>query len=82
MVSDGIYLDIVPGRRIVIAATMVVGDRRISATLGTFEVVPAVDGTVLVLTHQAAFFEGADGPQMREEGWRKILDRLGTELAR
>ena len=27
-----------------------------------------------------AFFEGADGPQIREAGWRHLLERLATEL--
>jgi hypothetical protein len=34
-----------------------------------------------VFTHQAAFFEGADGPQMREAGWHQLLARLGGESA-
>jgi hypothetical protein len=38
-------------------------------------------GTELILTHQGAFFEGADGPEMREEGWRKLLERLNGEFA-
>ena len=25
-------------------------------------------------------FEGADGPQMREHGWKALLDKLGNEL--
>ena len=29
-----------------------------------------------------AFFEGADGPQIRESGWRILLERLATELTR
>ena len=29
----------------------------------------------------AAFFEGADGPEMREGGWRKLLEKLDAELA-
>ena len=29
---------------------------------------------------QAAFFEGADGAEMRKEGWRLLLERLATEL--
>ena len=32
--------------------------------------------TLLVLTHQAVFFEGADGPKLRQAGWRALLDRL------
>ena len=39
------------------------------------------EGGEILLTHQAAFFEGADGPQIREAGWRKLLDRLAKGLA-
>jgi uncharacterized protein YndB with AHSA1/START domain len=74
--SDGVHLDIVPNRRIVIAATMAMGDKSISAALATFEFLPSENGTALIFTHQAAFFEGSDGPEMREAGWRKLLDRL------
>jgi uncharacterized protein YndB with AHSA1/START domain len=72
----------VPNRRIVIAYTMTIGDQRVSASLATFEFLPAEKGANLVFTEQAAFFEGADGPQMREEGWRKLLDQLAKELTR
>src|SRR5262249_40901031 len=67
------YQDIVPGRRIVIAYTMSVGDKRISASLATIEFLPDGAGTKLVFTDQGAYFEGADGPQIREHGWRQIL---------
>ncbi|MCU1328757.1 MAG: Activator of Hsp90 ATPase 1 family protein [Bryobacterales bacterium] len=81
LIAEGFYLDIQPDRRVVIASTMSVGDRRISASLVTFELLPAKAGTELVLTHQAAFFEGSDSPKMREDGWRKLLDRLAVSLA-
>jgi uncharacterized protein YndB with AHSA1/START domain len=61
---------------------MALGGKRISASLVTFEFVPAAKGTDLICTHQGAFFEGSGGPQMREAGWRKLLDQLATELAR
>ncbi|HEY4934158.1 MAG TPA: SRPBCC family protein [Terriglobales bacterium] len=80
MTSEGTYQDIVSNQRIVIAATMAIGDKRISVALATFEFLPTEKGTELILTHQAAFFEGADGPTMRQDGWRKILDRLPTEI--
>jgi uncharacterized protein YndB with AHSA1/START domain len=79
--ADNTYLDIQPNRRIVFASTMAIGEMRISATLVTVELRAADRGTTLVLTHQGAFFEGADGPQIREEGWRKLLDRLATHDA-
>ena len=79
--NDTVYLDIVPNRRIVVAYTMTLGDRRISSSHATFELSPAQPGTDLIFTEQAAFFEGADGPQMRQEGWKKLLDHLAKALA-
>ena len=38
-------------------------------------------GTRLRFTHQAAFFEGADGPDVRRAGWQQLLDRLQASLA-
>jgi uncharacterized protein YndB with AHSA1/START domain len=75
------YLDIVANRRLVFASTMSIGGRCISASLGTVELLPSDAGTDLIFTHQGAFFEGADGPEMREAGWRKLLGQLTGELA-
>lgn len=80
-VNDTVYLDIVPDRRIVTAYTMTLGGKRISSSQATFELVPAEKGTDLIFTEQGAFFEGADGPQMRQEGWAKLLESLARELA-
>ena len=74
------YLDIVPDRRIVFAYTMSVGETRISSSQSTIELLAEGTETNLVLTEQAAFFEGADGPRMREDGWRYLLGRLSQEL--
>jgi uncharacterized protein YndB with AHSA1/START domain len=75
------YLDIVPERRIVFAYAMSLGGRCVSGSLVTFEFLRSDTGTDLVFTEQGAYFEGADGPQMREEGWRKLLERLAEGLA-
>jgi uncharacterized protein YndB with AHSA1/START domain len=80
--NEGSFQDIVPQRRIVTASNMTVGDRRISASLVTIEFLPTAEGTALICTHQGAFFEGADGPQIREGGWRHLLEQLTKELAR
>lgn len=80
--NDTTYLDILPNHRVVLASTMAIGEKPISASLVTFEFLPSKTGTDLLFTHQAAFFEGADGPEMREEGWRKLLDQLTKEFAR
>jgi uncharacterized protein YndB with AHSA1/START domain len=82
LTNEGTYLDIVTNRRIVTASAMTLGDRRISTSLVTFEFLPTATGTDLICTHQGAFFEGADGPEMRQAGWRVLLDRLTKELAR
>ncbi len=81
MTNNTVFQDIVPDRRIVLAYTMTVGDHRISASLLTFEFHAAGDGTHLVLTEQAAFFEHADGPEMRKTGQGRLLDQLARELA-
>jgi uncharacterized protein YndB with AHSA1/START domain len=80
--NDAKYEDILPNRRVVISSTMSIDDRRISASLVTFELLPDEKGTLLTLTNQGAYFEGADGPEMRQAGWRKLLDSLSAELAR
>jgi uncharacterized protein YndB with AHSA1/START domain len=79
--NETIYQDIVPNERIVFASTMSIADKHISAALGTIEIHPSKNGTDVVFTHQAVFFEGADGPEMREEGWQKLFEKLNAELA-
>lgn len=81
-VNHTIYQDILPNRHIVFAYTMSVSDKRISSSQATVEFLPRGKGTDLIFTEQGAFFEGADGPQMREQGWGKLLDQLAKELAR
>ena len=71
-----------PDRRIVLAYTMAVGGRRISASLATVEIVAEGDGTRLTFTEQGAFFEGSDGAALREKGWLALLDGLGADLRR
>jgi uncharacterized protein YndB with AHSA1/START domain len=80
--NEGIFQNIVPNRRIVNSSTMSAGDKCFSASLTTFELLPEDSGTKLIFTFQGAFFEGADGPQIREMGWNKLIDRIGEELTR
>lgn len=79
--NDTVYLDIVPNRRIVFAYTMSMGDRRFSSSQATVELVVAEKGTNLIFTDQGAYFEGSDGPKMRQDGWRVLLESLAKELA-
>lgn len=80
LTNEGSYRDIVPNQRIVIAQTMTLGDKRISAALVTIELLPTAKGADLICTHQGAFFEGSDGPQIREAGWRSLFENLAKEL--
>ncbi|MEI9974142.1 MAG: SRPBCC family protein [Ignavibacteriota bacterium] len=80
IVSHSIYQDIQPNRRIVFAHTMTLGENRISASLMTVEFVPVDSGTRLLFTDQSAFFEGADGPKMREDGWNRLIDGITPEV--
>ena len=73
------YLDIVVNQRIVVAYTMAF-DKPFSASLATFEFIPEGSGTELIFTEQGAFFEGSDGPQIREAGWRTLLENLAAFL--
>ena len=59
---------------------MSVGETRISASLATIELVATKKGTDLAFTEQSAFFEGADGPEIRRDGWRFLLERLAEEF--
>lgn len=76
------YADIVPDRRIVFSYTIDRGGTRISASLSTVELLPDGDGTRLVFTEQAVFLDGGDQPEIREGGWREILDKLDAFLRR
>lgn len=82
LTNEGEFQDIVPDERIVEAMTMMLDDKRISSSLVTIEFLATEAGTDLIFTHQGAFFEGSGGPQIREQGWRTLLDKLGKELAR
>jgi uncharacterized protein YndB with AHSA1/START domain len=80
--NEGKYQNIVPNRLVVTASAMTLGDKHISASLVTIELLPTNKGTDLICTHQGAFFEGADGPQMREAGWHSLFEALEKELER
>jgi uncharacterized protein YndB with AHSA1/START domain len=80
LINDGIFNDIVPNERVVTSSTMTIGDKHVSVALITFEVCANGSGTDLILTHQCVFFEGSGGPEMRQEGWRTLLERMAGEL--
>lgn len=63
----------------VLGYTMAMGEIRFSASLATVEFLASREGTRLIFTEQGAFFAGSDGAQMREAGWRKLLESLAKE---
>lgn len=79
-VFDGTYLDIVPDRRFVFAFVMHLGDRKLSASLGTVEVLPDGDGAHLIFTEQGVYF-GEDGWAERKEGTAAGLEQIAAWLA-
>ena len=80
MGNDTVYMDIVPNRRIVLAYSMLMGDRRFSSSLLTFEFLAQEGGTRLKATEQGAFFEQSDGPEMRRSGWGGLFETLADAI--
>jgi uncharacterized protein YndB with AHSA1/START domain len=78
--NEGMYLDIVPESRIVAAGTMHDAGERMSVTLLTIELFDEGSGTRLILTDQAAFFDGRETPSDRSAGWGEILHRLKNQM--
>jgi uncharacterized protein YndB with AHSA1/START domain len=78
--SQALYLDIVPDARIVMGSNMMRDGTPFSGSLASFEFEAIDGGTRLTAVHHGAFFEGADGPAMRENGWRELLAALGAAL--
>lgn len=81
LTNEGVYHDIVDQRRIVTSSRMALEGRPISVALETIEIAEAGKETSVTCTFQGVFFEGADGPAMREQGWHDLLDQLGRALA-
>jgi len=78
--NEGIFHDIVDQQRIVSSSRMAIGGKPISVALETIEISQVNGETKLTCTFQRVFFEGADGPVMREQGWHDLLERLARAL--
>lgn len=76
--NEARFLYIAPDERIVTASTMKRDDSIFSASLVTFELLATDKGTDIIITHQGAFFEGSDGPVLRNQGWNLLADKLAA----
>jgi len=79
---DTVFNEIVPNERIIFTYSMDRNGARFSVSLASVELSAVGSGTQLIFTEHAAFFDGGDGPRMREAGWRELLDKLGEHLAK
>jgi uncharacterized protein YndB with AHSA1/START domain len=70
------YLEIVPNRRVVSSETIVVGGKRLCASLTTLELTPDAGKTRLRSTTQLASFIGEDMVKGHETGSNASLDNL------
>jgi uncharacterized protein YndB with AHSA1/START domain len=70
------YLEIIPDRRVVSSETIVMGGKRLCASLTTLELSPDGDKTRLKSTTQLASFIGADMVKGHETGNNAALDNL------
>jgi hypothetical protein len=55
--------------------------KRMSVSVTTVELIAAGAGTRLRYTEQGVFLDGEDKPELREQGTREILEKLGQALA-
>lgn len=77
---DGVYLDIVEGRRFVVAYTMSRDDVPVSASIITWQVFADPRGCLLRFTDQGAYLDGHADPAEREAGSGVGLDNIAQLL--
>lgn len=78
---DALYEDIVADERIVFTYNMHRDGKRMSVSVTTVELIPTGAGTRLRYTEQGVFLDGEDKPELREQGTKEMLDKLGQTLA-
>jgi uncharacterized protein YndB with AHSA1/START domain len=81
MGNDSIYMDIVENERIVYAYSMLVGDLRLSTSLATIQLLSEGEGTRLVFTEQAVYYDRSDAIQFRKQGVTHLLGKLAEAIA-
>ncbi len=78
--NETVFDEIIANERIIFTYSMDRNGVRFSVSLATVEFKPADKGTRLILTEHSAFFDGADGIKMREQGWHELLGKLDEFL--
>jgi uncharacterized protein YndB with AHSA1/START domain len=78
---DARYEDIVANERIVYTYDMHRDGVRMSVSVTTVELIADGAGTHLRYTEQGVFLDGEDKPELREDGTKELLDKLGQALA-
>ena len=79
---SGIHMDIVPDERIVLAYEILVGDTRLTVSLGTTEFKAEGQGTKLVYTEQIVFLDAPEHLEDRKKGTEALFDNLVAALAK
>lgn len=79
--NETVFDEIIPNERIIFTYSMDRNGVRFSVSLASVELAPADNGTRMIFTEHAAFFEGADGVKMREAGWRELFGKLEHYLS-
>ena len=79
---NGIHMDIVPDERIVLAYEILVGDTRLTVSLGTTEFKAEGHGTKLVYTEQIVFLDAPDHLEDRKKGTEALFDNLVAALGK
>lgn len=77
---EALYLDVVPGERLVYAYTMFLNARKISVSLATVEISAIPHGARLKITEQGVFLNGYEDNGAREQGTRALVERIATTL--
>ncbi len=77
---EGLFRDIVPDERIVVANCINLDGECISVSQFTAEFRLVGTGTRLVVTEQGAYLDGHDSPESRAVGIRAQLQALAAEL--
>jgi uncharacterized protein YndB with AHSA1/START domain len=77
---ESLYREIVTDERIVYTSVLTEDGAVATVSLATVELVPAGDGTRLVLVEAGAYLDGREQPAWRERGTGDWLDALGRHL--